>query len=53
MTDPGRRPWFGPKRVGFGVRPQSWQGWAAILGLIAVLVVVALVVVLLTAHLGH
>jgi hypothetical protein len=21
------RPWFGPKRVGWGVRPQTWQGW--------------------------
>jgi len=19
--------WFGPKRVGFGVQPTSWQGW--------------------------
>jgi hypothetical protein len=23
-----RRPWFGPKRLGFGYRPQTWQGWA-------------------------
>ena len=25
-SDP--RPWFGSKRVGFGIRPQTWQGWA-------------------------
>ena len=24
-----RRPWFGPKRIGWGWRPVSWQGWAA------------------------
>jgi len=34
-----RRPWFGPKRVGYGHSPQSWQGW----------VVVGLVVGLVTA----
>jgi hypothetical protein len=22
--------WFGPKRVGFGISPCSWEGWAAI-----------------------
>lgn len=21
------RPWFGQKRVGWGLRPVSWQGW--------------------------
>jgi hypothetical protein len=21
------RPWFGQKRVGWGLRPISWQGW--------------------------
>ncbi len=21
--------WFGSKRLGWGVRPTSWQGWAA------------------------
>ena len=24
----GNRPWFGPKRIGWGIRPQTWQGWA-------------------------
>lgn len=23
----GRRPWFGPKRFGGGIRPVTWQGW--------------------------
>jgi len=22
-----KRPWFGPKRFGWGWRPVSWQGW--------------------------
>ncbi|HVW42348.1 MAG TPA: hypothetical protein VHC18_13450 [Amycolatopsis sp.] len=35
-----RRPWFGPKRIGWGIRPQTWQGW-----LVLIVVVVALVVV--------
>jgi hypothetical protein len=41
MTQDGRRPWFGPKRVGFGLRPQTWQGWLVIaVSTIAVIVVV-------------
>ncbi|QNK02151.1 hypothetical protein [Dyella telluris] len=31
--------WFGPKRVGIGFGPRSWQGWAAI-GLYALLMMV-------------
>lgn len=30
--------WFGPKTIGWGVAPKSWQGWAvtvALVGLIA------------------
>jgi hypothetical protein len=23
----GKRPWFGPKRFGYGIGPQTWQGW--------------------------
>ncbi len=23
----GKRPWFGPKRFGYGTRPQTWQGF--------------------------
>jgi ABC-type dipeptide/oligopeptide/nickel transport system permease subunit len=39
MTNGNQRPWFGPKRVGWGIRPQTWQGWA-ISALIAVVIVV-------------
>jgi hypothetical protein len=35
-----RRPWFGPKRVGFGIRPQTWQGWLVTLGFVALVVIV-------------
>ena len=31
--------WFGSKRIGWGVRPTSWQGWAVT----GIYVVVALV----------
>jgi hypothetical protein len=34
-----RQPWFGPKRLGFGIGPRSWQGWC----LIAVFAVASLV----------
>ena len=34
----GKRPWFGPKRIGWGYRPQTWQGWSLVL-LFVVLVV--------------
>ena len=30
-----KEPWFGPKRVaGWGWRPQTWQGWAVIAGMV-------------------
>lgn len=24
-----KRAWFGPKRIGWGASPASWEGWAA------------------------
>lgn len=33
------RPWFGPKRIGIGYRPQTWEGWLVLLGGVAVVVV--------------
>lgn len=24
-----KRGWFGPKRIGWGASPATWQGWAA------------------------
>jgi len=43
----GRRPWFGPKRVGYGLRPQSWQGY------LLTGVITALIVVIAAAARGH
>lgn len=39
----GNRAWFGPKRVGWGLRPQTWQGWAIILALVIAVIIIALV----------
>ena len=44
MTNPPGK-WFGPKRIGYGLRPQTWEGW-----LIVVAVVVAVYVVLALFH---
>ena len=27
MRDLHAKPWFGPKRLGWGLRPVTWQGW--------------------------
>lgn len=37
------RSWFGPKRVGYGLRPQTWQGWAVTVAVIALIVTIALI----------
>jgi hypothetical protein len=34
-----RRPWFGRKRVGFGLRPQTWQGWTVVVVVVAAVIV--------------
>jgi hypothetical protein len=39
--DPGpKQPWFGPRRMGFGYGPRTWQGWlvSAVLALFVILV---------------
>jgi hypothetical protein len=36
------RPWFGPKRVGYGIRPQTWQGWLVVVVPAAAIAVVAI-----------
>jgi preprotein translocase subunit SecE len=41
MTGPVRKPWFGPKRIGFGLRPQTWQGWLFVLGIVAAAILIA------------
>ena len=40
-SQPGHRPWFGPKRIGYGLRPQTWQGWLIIAVLVAVIILIA------------
>jgi hypothetical protein len=35
-----KHPWFGPKRIGWGWRPVSWEGWAAT-AIFAVVVIAA------------
>ena len=31
MDDPQKQPWFGPKQVGYGWGPRTWQGYAVVL----------------------
>jgi hypothetical protein len=40
----GNRPWFGPKRVGWGLRPQTWPGWVITLAPALIAIVVIMVV---------
>jgi hypothetical protein len=40
------KPWFGNKRYGVGLRPQTWQGWS----ITAAFAVVMVVVVFLLRH---
>ena len=44
MTDdPHGQSWIGSKRMGYGLRPQTWQGWLVVLGGAAVFVAVVAV----------
>jgi hypothetical protein len=36
---PVKRPWFGPKRFGYGYAPRTWQGYLIMAGLLAVVLV--------------
>ena len=38
-----RKAWFGPRRIGWGWAPVSWEGWAAA-GAFVVLITVSVVV---------
>ena len=33
------RTWFGPKIVGYGLEPKTWQGYVIIIGIIVVIVI--------------
>ena len=35
-----KHPWFGPKRIGWGWRPVSWEGWLATFLCVAAVVAV-------------
>jgi hypothetical protein len=41
-TSKPKRPWFGPKRIGYGIRPQTWQGWLIVAVFVAVVTGIAL-----------
>jgi hypothetical protein len=43
MSQHENRPWFGPKRIGYGLRPQTWQGWTLVLAFCALMIVIAVV----------
>jgi hypothetical protein len=36
----GRRPWFGPNRVGYGLHPQTWQGWLITVSFVIVVILI-------------
>lgn len=36
-----QRPWFRSRRIGWGLTPVSWQGWALTIGFVVVDVVLA------------
>lgn len=44
MTEKNSRPWFGPKRIGWGYRPQTWQGWTLIAAFTVIVIVIALLI---------
>jgi len=37
-----KRPWFGPKRFGYGISPKTWQGWLIVAVFVAVVTGIAL-----------
>ena len=45
------RPWFGPKRYGWGLTPISWQGWALTGAYVVAVFVLATVAFFLIAFL--
>ena len=36
------RQWFGAKRIGWGLRPRTWEGWAITAAVVVIIVVIAL-----------
>lgn len=48
MSQRSAKPWFGPKRIGWGISPKTWQGYlitivgSLVLGLLVAGIVAAL-----------
>ena len=42
MNNDDHRPWFGPKRIGYGIRPQTWQAWTIITVFTAAVITIAI-----------
>jgi|GEM_PF-480041 len=40
-----KQAWFGPKRVGYGYSPRTWQGWLIIIVFIIIVILVTRFVV--------
>ncbi len=38
-----KKPWFGKKRIGYGYRPQTWQGWVIAWNPLAVVLIIILI----------
>lgn len=38
--NPPRR-WFGPKKIGWGYSPRTWEGWITLVVIVAVLITVS------------
>ena len=43
MSPVSHKSWFGPKRIGFGLRPQTWQGWAITVVFVAIVLTIVFV----------
>lgn len=39
-----RHKWFKPKRVGWGLTPTTWQGWAYTMGWVGIMIVPQLMI---------
>ena len=39
-AEPRPKPWFRPKRIGYGISPNTWQGWLIVVTFIIVVLVV-------------
>jgi hypothetical protein len=47
------KPWFVPKRRGYGATPASWQGWGLIFGFAAAVLALAWFIIIAPAQVQH